>query len=380
MEIIFIKEFTPFFLDCKTKTMSFKALKFNTEHDADFSKTLKQNVASYFKENNISKYANVNMVMKTIFMISLYCTPYLFMVFGFIENPLLIVGMWILMAFGMSGIGLSIMHDANHGSYSRNHKWNTTLGYLLNFVGGNVSNWKVQHNVLHHTFTNIEGSDGDIDGGSILRFSPHDKKRSFHKAQHIYAWFLYSLMTLSWATVKEFTELKSFNDRGLIKPDGKIKKMFFQLVSWKILYFGYSLVIPMIFIPISSWFVLCCWIGMHMISGLILSSIFQSAHVVDTSEFPVPNEAGKMEQNFMVHQLHNTANFAQKKPLFSWFIGGLNFQIEHHLFPDICHIHYKNISKIVRETAEDYGIPYHSFPTFRKALLEHGKMLKKLGN
>jgi linoleoyl-CoA desaturase len=359
--------------------MSFKAPKFTTGHDSDFSKTLKQNVASYFKDNNISKFANVNMVVKTIFMISLYFTPYLLMVFGVIENPLLIVGMWLLMAFGMSGIGLSIMHDANHGSYSRNPKWNTILGYLLNFVGGNVFNWKLQHNVLHHTFTNIEGSDGDIDGRVVLRFSPHEKKRSFHKAQHIYAWFFYSLMTLSWATIKEFAQLKSFNKKGLIKPEGKVKKLLFQLIFWKVIYFGYSLVIPLIFIPVSPWLVLWCWIGMHLISGLILSSIFQSAHVLDVSEYPVPNEEGKLEHNFMVHQMYNTSNFAQKKPIFSWFIGGLNFQIEHHLFPDICHIHYKNISKIVRDTAEKHGIPYHSFPTFRKALLEHGRMLKKLG-
>jgi len=359
--------------------MNYIAHKFSRQADADFMKTLRQRVNEYFRTNNISRYANANMVIKTICMLSLYFVPYFLMLFGVFENSWILFLMWVIMAGGMSGIGLSIMHDANHGSYSKNKTVNQVLSYLINFVGGNVANWRIQHNVLHHTFTNIEGADQDMDGPFFLRFSPHKKRIPIHRFQHIYAWFFYSLMTLYWATAKEFIQLVRFKKLGLTQTPKRYRRILTGLIFWKIFYIGYSLVLPMIFIPASPWFVLLCYCSMHFITGLVLSIVFQAAHIMDTSEYPLPDSSGEIQNNWAVHQLLNTANFAPKSRILSWFVGGLNFQIEHHLFPDICHVHYKKVSEIVKSTAEQFGLPYHSNRTFLSALVEHARMLKKLG-
>jgi linoleoyl-CoA desaturase len=359
--------------------MSFIAHKFSLDTDAEFNKTLRKRVNEYFRTNNISRHANVQMVIKTIFMISLLFVPYSFLLSGVIENSWAVYGMWILMAFGMSGIGLSIMHDANHNSYSKRKGVNIALSYLLNFVGGNVPNWKIQHNVLHHPFTNIDGADEDLDGPIFLRFSPHQKALPMHKFQHIYAWFFYCLMTLSWATTKEFVQLARYRKNGLITTQKKYNSILAGLVFWKLFYFGYALVLPMILIPVSPMFTVLCFLTMHAISGLILSVIFQSAHIVDNSEFPVPDINGDLKNNWAVHQILNTTNFAPKNKILSWYVGGLNYQVEHHLFPEICHIHYKNIAKIVKSTTQEFGLPYYSIPTFMGALTAHAQMLRKLG-
>ena len=165
--------------------MDYIAHKFSRQTDTDFMKTLRKRVNEYFRNNNISRHANANMIIKTICMLSLYFVPYFLMLFGIIENSWILFFMWVVMAAGMSGIGLSIMHDANHGSYSKNKKINQVLSYLINFVGGNVANWRIQHNVLHHTYTNVEGADEDMDGPFFLRFSPHKKRIAIHRFQHI---------------------------------------------------------------------------------------------------------------------------------------------------------------------------------------------------
>ena len=359
--------------------MNYKDFKFSTHLDNDFRKILRKRISDYFKSNNISKNANTGMVLKTITMICLYFIPYFMMMFGLIENMWIILTMWIIMAFGMSGIGLSIMHDANHGSYSKNKRVNQWLSYLINFIGGNKENWRIQHNVLHHTFTNIEGVDEDLDGPFFLRFSPHKKRYWIHKGQHIYAWFFYGLMTISWSTTKEFIQLVRFKKLGLTQTQRKYRKMLAELIIWKLIYFTYILVLPMIILPVSPWFTLICFLIMHFISGFILSTIFQTAHIMESSEFPIPKETGEIKNNWTIHQLLNTANFAPKSKLLSWYVGGLNYQIEHHLFPDICHVHYKKISKIVKETAEQFNLPYHSNKTFFGAIIQHWKMLKMLG-
>ena len=359
--------------------MSNISYKFSNTVNKEFGATLKKRVNDYFRTNNISKNANWRMVVKSIVMLTIYFVPYGLLVGGVISNPWLVILSWIIMGVGMSGIGFSIMHDANHRAYAKSKTVNNVLSYLLNFVGGNVANWRIQHNRLHHTYTNIEGADGDLDGPGVLRFSPHQKLKKMHRFQHLYAWFFYSLLTLNWATVKEFTQMTDYKKRDLLKSDKQYRNIIIGLVFWKLFYFAYALVIPMIFIQAPWWVILIGFFAMHIVSGLITSTIFQAAHVMSHCEFPLPDESGKVDNNWMAHQIMTTANFAPKNWLLSYYIGGLNFQVEHHLFPNICHIHYKNISKIVKETAEQFNLPYHCEATFRRALLVHAQTLKKFG-
>ncbi|HWY38160.1 MAG TPA: fatty acid desaturase, partial [Bacteroidia bacterium] len=183
-----------------------------------FVQTLRQRVDQYFKEKNISKTANTNMVLKTIFMFALYISPYVLIISGTVQYMPLMLLLCIVMGFGMAGIGLSVMHDANHGSYSRNKTVNKLLSYTTNLVGGHYLNWQLQHNTLHHTFTNIEGHDEDIDAPAFfLRFSPHSPHRKIQRFQFLYAWFFYGLLTLMWTTTKDFQQLVRYNKMGLLK-------------------------------------------------------------------------------------------------------------------------------------------------------------------
>lgn len=355
-------------------------VKFSKENTTDFHKELQKRVNSYFKENNISKYANTNMVLKTIFMIALYLVPFV-LVLTVIESTWLAMIMWIVMGFGMAGIGLSIMHDANHGAYSKNQKVNKLLGNLLNLVGGSDVNWRVQHNVLHHTYTNVTGMDEDIDSGILMRFSPQQEYRKGHRLQFIYAWFLYGLMTIMWVTTKDYQQYSRYKKKGLLKTQGISEGMILsKLIISKVMYLVITIVLPIIFSPISWWVTVLFFLMMHFVAGLTLAMIFQPAHVIPASEFAEPHpETGIIETDWAVNQLLNTANFAPNSKLFSWYVGGLNYQIEHHLFPNICHIHYKKISRIVQETAFEYNLPYYSYKTFTKAVAEHAKLLYELG-
>ena len=355
-------------------------VKYSKENNTDFHKELQKRVNSYFKENNISRHANLNMVLKTIFMIALYFVPFILLLTVF-SNVWIIMLMWILMGFGMAGIGLSIMHDANHGAYSKNQKVNKMLGGLLNIVGGNDVNWRVQHNVLHHTYTNVSGMDEDLDSGILMRFSPEQKHLKGHRLQFIYAWFLYGLMTLMWVTAKDYKQYARYKKKGLLKTQGISEGVILRnLIITKLFYVAVTIALPLIFSPVSWWVTIVFFLMMHFIAGLTLASIFQPAHVVPSSDFNSPDpETGVIENDWAVSQLLNTANFAPKARIFSWYVGGLNYQIEHHLFPNVCHVHYRKISRIVQETAFEYNLPYYSYKTFTKAVAEHGKMLYRLG-
>jgi linoleoyl-CoA desaturase len=285
------------------------------------------------------------------------------------------------MGFGMAGIGLAIMHDANHGSYSKNAKVNKIMGYLINFVGGSATNWKIQHNVLHHSYTNIEGHDEDITSIPILRFSPSQKLRKIHRYQYIYAWFFYSLMTFFWFIYKDIPQLLRFKRDGRL--DSKQKKRFgwllVELIASKVLYALYIIVIPIVVLDIPWWATVLAFFTMEFICGLLLTTIFQLAHIMPNTKFPLPDTQGNVKESWAIHQLMTTTNFAPRSRILSWYVGGLNYQIEHHLFPNICHIHYKKISPIIKKTAQEFGIPYHSEPNFFKAIASHIKMLKMLG-
>ena len=253
------------------------------------------------------------------------------------------------------------------------------MGNIIFLVGGNSNNWKTQHNVLHHTFTNITGVDEDIDSVA-LRLSPHQKWRKAYKNQHIYAWFLYGLMTILWSTTKDFNQIVRYHRKGLLKQQNiNFNAEIAKLIITKAVYYLLFLVIPLLFFPGPWYLILLGYILMHYVAGFILAIVFQPAHVLPDVKYPMPNPKGTVENNWAIHQLETTTDFAQDNKILSWFLGGLNFQVEHHLFPNICHVHYKKLAKIVRETAKEYNLPYHCEKTFSAAIVKHGKMLKKLG-
>lgn len=287
--------------------------------------------------------------------------------------------LYIISGLGMAGIGMGVMHDAIHGSYSKNKKINTLLGYTFNLIGANATIWRIQHNVLHHTYTNIDAADDDLNAPFFLRFSPHAKHYWIHQFQHIYIWFFYSISTLSWITTKDFVRLKRYRDMGFLDKKNEYEKTLISMTAWKLLYYSYALVLPMIMVPQTWWFILLAFLCMHFVTGILVSVVFQIAHIMPATDFPLPSTTGMMQDDWYGHQFATTSNFSPKSNLLFWLVGGLNYQVEHHVLPDVCHVHYKNLTKIVSETANEYGMPYHVKKSVMHAIWDHTKMLRSLG-
>lgn len=359
---------------------SITPLRFKNPNQADFVKTLRKRVDDYFKENNIPKTGDIRLKVKAIFMFLLYTTPYALMVLGFVTNIWALWGLSVIMGFGMAGIGFCVMHDANHGSFSRKKWVNKFMGFSLNFLGGNVNNWKAQHNIMHHTYTNINEYDEDISPAALLRFSPHAEKKGVHRFQYVYAWFLYGLMTLSWTFSKDFVDVYKYDRKGVFKQlQTTFRKEMIQIILTRIMYFTYMIVVPALLMDVAFWQLVIGFLTIHFVAGVTLASVFQLAHVMEETEYPLPDDAKTISNQWAVHQLSTTLNFANGNRLLSWFVGGLNYQVEHHLFPNISHIHYRSIAPIVERTAKEFNLPYNSQPSFIKALGSHGRMLYELG-
>lgn len=318
------------------------------------------------------------MTFKVIFMGLLYLSPLVLIAVNVVSHPLAVLGLYALSGLGMAGIGMGVMHDANHSSLSKNRKVNKILGQSMDFMGCSSAVWNYQHNLLHHTFTNIDEFDEDIDAPFFLKFSPNQKRFKIHRFQHFYAWFFYALATLHWVTAKDFVALKKYKEMGLISSKNTFRKENWKALGWKLFYFSYALVLPLLFNEVGILWVLLGFAVKHFVTGLFISTVFQLAHVMPDMSFPKP-ENKEIDKNWYVHQLETTSNFAPRSKWLSWCIGGLNFQIEHHLFPNVSHIHYREISKIIKKTALEFNMPYHQHNSFFQAIYKHFKMLRALG-
>jgi len=351
-----------------------------SKNKIDFLVELRTSVDEYFKTNNIEPYGNSRIMVKTIFMSILYIAPLVLMISGVFTSVVAILASWFVMGLGMAGMGMATMHDANHGSFSKKKWVNKLFGNSLYLLGGYPPNWRYQHNTLHHGYPNVEGQDEDIAPPGILRLSPHRPLKKIHRYQHLYAWILYSLMTISWIITKDFRRMQKYKEMG-VKLSGKRKysHLMTELIISKIAYYLVFLVVPLLTLPVAWYWVVAGFLLKHFIAGLVLGAIFQTAHVVPTSEYPLPDENGEMDNNWAAHQLYTTCNFAPRNRVFTWLIGGLNHQVEHHLFPNISHIHYRNLAAIVQQKAKEFGMPYHVNKSFLGAVGQHARMLKLLG-
>jgi len=349
-----------------------------TPTESQFASALRKNVNAYFKEKGISQKGNLNLIFQTVAMLSLYLIPFMLLL-------LLPMAWWVglilsgVMGIGISGIGMCVMHDALHGSYSKKEWLNKLLGGTMYLLGGNVFNWKIQHNVLHHTYTNIEGEDEDIGPRWPLRLSQNAPIRKINRYQYIHAFFFYGLMSIT-RIINDFIRLAEYNKTGITRkhnanPTGE----YFKMTGIKIVYLFAFIGLPILVTPFTWWQVLIGFTTMHWVAGSILSTVFQLAHVVEGAEQPLPDESGVINHDWAVHEVRTTSDFARNNAVINWCVGGLNFQIEHHLFPYISHVHYRKIAPIVESTANQFGLSYNLKPSFINALLSHIRRLKELG-
>ncbi len=347
-------------------------------HQHDFAVALRKNVMDYFKTNNISTKGDSRMIIKTIIMLSMYLAPFI-LILTIPMNTLTAVLMLVVMGIGMAGVGMSVMHDAIHGSYSP-HKWvNKLAGASIYFIGSSPSTWAIQHNILHHTYSNVTGYDEDIETKGFVRLSKDAPWKKYQRFQQYYAFLFYGFMTLA-KLFGDLPQLLKYNRTGLTReqndtPVGEVIRMLITKTVYLVAIIG----LPLWLTDFSWWQILVGFLIMHMVGGMIMSTIFQLAHVVEGATQTLPDEQGIIREEWMVHQLNTTSDFARNNWLLNWYVGGLNYQIEHHLFSNICHIHYPALAPIVERTAREYGIAYNLKPSFFQALRSHIMTLVHLG-
>lgn len=342
-----------------------------------FQRELRSRVQAYFDATGLPTRDCPQMYRKTAIIVAWLATSYLLLVFC--------AGAWwqaiplaISLGLAMAAVGFSIQHDGGHGAYS-NRAWiNRAMALMLDLLGGSSYVWAKKHNSVHHTYSNITDHDDDINIGFFGRLSPHQPRYWFHRWQHAYLWVLYGLLPIKWQLYDDFRDvlLARVGQYRFPRPRGWDLAIF---VAGKLVFFCLAFVVPLQLRSLGD--VLICYLLASFVQGLALSVVFQLAHCVEEASFPLPSEdTGKMENAWAVHQVQTTVDFARHSRWLSWYCGGLNYQIEHHLFPQICHLHYPAIAPIVEQVCGEYGLDYCSHPTFRSSLASHYRWLKRLAS
>ncbi len=342
-----------------------------------FQLELRQRIDLFFYQNGFTERDCPQMYLKTFVLLLAFFSLYSSLVFlAHTWWQSLIIS--ILLGLVMAGIGFNIQHDGNHQAYSSRPWVNKLAGISLELIGGSSHNWHWKHVIFHHTYVNILGHDNDLEIGIFGRLTPEQPHLSFHRWQHYYLWLLYGIMAIKWQLYDDFQSVLSgkMGENKYPRPKGWDLVIF---VVGKALFLTLAFIIPLLFHSI--WTVLAFYTVTTFVLGIVLSIVFQLAHAVEEAAFPLPLEGTKdIVQPWVVHQTETTVNFSRNNPLITWFLGGLNFQVEHHLFPQICHIHYPAISGIVEETCQEYGVNYLVHNSFWAGMVSHYRWLRKMGS
>lgn len=357
------------------QTPSFVTPKFPTVKNS-LHNELRKRVNQYFTDNKINPTGNGKLFFKAILLVTVFAALYIHLIF---IQPIWYVGLIECVVLGgvIAAIGFNVMHDGSHGSFSENKWTNKIAAHSISMLGANHFLWNMKHNMIHHTFTNVDGVDDDIEIGILMRMAPTQKRLKGHKFQHIYFWFLYMLLYVFWIFFTDYKKyfLQKIGDVPLKKMSVKDHISFWVV---KVYHAAVFVVIPIYIVGWAAWLV--GFLTITCVAGFVLSIVFQLAHTVEHTEFPVASiEEHKLPDEFAAHQIKTTANFATHNKLVNWLVGGLNFQIEHHLFPKISHVHYPAISNIIRTVCAEYQLQYIEYPTTRKAIAAHVRFLRQMG-
>lgn len=355
------------------KSQNTKGIRFPKTEESQFYDELKKRVDNHFKRFGISPKGDMLLFIKIIAITLIYAVSYglilsdSFGLFG-------LIALFSILGISKGLIGFNVVHDALHGALTKNQKLNRLLGYWFDLNGTSSLVWKVAHNTVHHTYTNIPGYDDDIDKAIWLRLSPTDKIYWFHKYQCYYAPFLYALISLNWVFYSDFAWF--YREWKQKKVSASDLSIFLVLKFMNIFLF---LALPMMVLSNPWWQIVMAFISMHVAGGLLIAVVFQLAHIVQGVQYIEPSETGQMKFDWVMHEMMTTSNFGINNRLLTAIVGGLNYQVEHHLFPQVSHIHYADISKILRDLCRERSIAYNEHASFTEALKSHFKALKILG-
>jgi linoleoyl-CoA desaturase len=315
------------------------------------------------------------MYLKTaVILAALVCT-YVLLVF-FATTWWQALPLAVALGLAIVAIGFNIMHDANHGAYSDRRWINRLMGMTLDFVGGSSYFWRWKHNVFHHTFVNVIGYDTDINLAGLGRLTPHHPRAWIHRWQHLYAWFLYGVMVIKWHLFDDFRLLANprMGEHLCPRPRGFELAGFF---AGKVVFLFFAFALPLTLHSFAA--VAAVYAVAATVTGVVLGAVFQLAHCVEQADFPLERATGGMAAPWAVHQVETSVDFARESRALTWLLGGLNFQIEHHLFARMCHVNYPAIAPVVEQTCREFAVKYKSNPTLLAALGSHYRWLRALG-
>jgi linoleoyl-CoA desaturase len=341
-----------------------------------FHQALKTRVDGYFQESGRSVRDLPGMYAKTAALLGWLGASYAFLVFGSTSAWSALAGC-VSLGLAMAGIGFSVQHDANHGGYSDHKSVNRVLASTLDVLGASSYVWSWKHNIFHHSHPNVVGLDADIDIQPFCRVAPGQRLHAAHRFQHFYIWLLYGLLAVKWNFVDDFKDVLTgrVGKQKMPRPTGRT---LVGVLGGKLFFFGWALVLPAFFHPV--WKVALCYAVTSFVLGVTLASVFQLAHCVEEAAFPeVPQGSGLFPREWAVHQVETTVDFARGNPLVCWYLGGLNFQVVHHLFPRVCHLHYPALSRIIEDTCREHGVRYRAQKSVGAALGSHVRWLKRMG-
>lgn len=350
--------------------------KFTNENPL-FYQELRERVNNYFEENGIDKTGNLRLFSKAIFLVTVLVTLYVHLLFFPKVSNIVAILECVLLGFTAAAIGFNIMHDGAHGSFSNNPWLNRMAARTLDLLGASSFMWNTKHNVVHHTYTNVEGVDDDINVRPWMRMCDSDPKYKIHKYQYLYFGVLYSILYILWVFLLDYNKYFSRKVGEIGIPTMSTKE---HITFWlkKALFYFTFIVLPILMVGFLNWLVGFLVFG--LVTGFVISIVFQLAHTVEhTNMVKTVGNPSKVENDWAIHQFNTTANFATGNKLINWFTGGLNFQVEHHLFPKISHIHYPKISKLVKDVCRKHNVSYHEFPMMTSAIMSHIRFLKKMG-
>lgn len=353
---------------------SARSLRFTQRRN--FQKTLNQRVNAYLRENNLPGRDVPAMYLKTVVVLAWWLGTYLLLLLGNFPTPVNLV-LCLIWALAIASVGFNVMHDANHGGYSDNPRINKLFSLSAELLGISGFRWRTKHNIWHHTYTNIAGFDDDVETFGLMRLTPHESWKPLYRAQAWYFPLVYSMIAIDFFLRDFMMIFFGKSDDNHVYPKMKpVDKVIFW--AGKLFFVTIMFVLPVLVFP--WWQVLIGFMIVMLTVGLVMGVIFQLAHINGDADFPEPvGDPLHVENEWAVHQVETTANFAPDNWLLNFYVGGLNYQIEHHLLPHICHVNYPRISHIVRATCEEFGLPYTSYPTWREAFASHVRELRLLG-
>ena len=341
-----------------------------------FQKELKRRVDEYFRVSGKGRRGCPQLYVKTAILLSGFATTYGLLVFA-ASTWWQALPLAMLLGCFVAAIGMNVQHDGGHQAFSDRPWINKLMAMSLDLIGGSSYFWHWKHAVLHHTYVNISGHDTDIDLGVLGRLSPQDPRLKFHRWQHFYLWGLYGFLAIKWHWFDDYRDLMvgRMGEHRVPRPTGWDLVLF---VLSKLMFVCLALVIPLCFHSVGA--VLLFYAVTAAVAGIVLSVVFQLAHAVGEAAFPVPREDTRcIENEWAIHQVDTTVDFARRSKVVAWLLGGLNFQVEHHLFPRICHIHYPALSPLVEATCRDLGIQFHEHRSFWAGVASHYRWLREMG-